>query len=152
MQMRGIVLLGVLLGAFGLAACAPPPPPPPTEVALTITGGADMNSGGRPAQVKVYYLTAQAGFASGDFFALFDSAAATLGADLLSDDQYLLAPGDVKTDAKTFPSPPTHIGVVAAFQNIDQPGWKTIQPLAPNAVNTVKVSVGSATVSVAVSQ
>jgi len=144
-------LAGVTVAAAALSACGAPPPPPPTDVALSIAGGGDMNSG-RPAQVKVYYLASKAAFEGGDFFALFDTPEATLGPDLVAVDSYLVQPGSAIADAKSFKQAPSHIGVIAAFQSVDQPGWKAVKPLAPNAVNTVAVSISGTLVSLAVSQ
>ncbi|MEM7059650.1 MAG: type VI secretion system lipoprotein TssJ [Pseudomonadota bacterium] len=129
-------LLALILVSLVASCAEPPPPPPPTTVALTVTGGADMNAGA-PAKVKVYYLNSTAKFKVSDFFALFDNAQATLGPDLMAVDEYLLAPGKVETDQKTFPTPPAAIGIVAAFKSVDQPGWRVSKPLAPNAENPV---------------
>ncbi|MDT8345224.1 MAG: type VI secretion system lipoprotein TssJ [Thermohalobaculum sp.] len=132
-----------LVLAASVAACAAPPPP--TTVALGITGGETMN-GGAPAKVKVYYLASTAKFEAGDFFALFDAPAATLGPDLVAVDEYLLAPGKAVEDSKSFPTPPAAVGVIAAFRDIGQPGWRVSKPLAPNAANDVAVSLDGQTV------
>lgn len=130
----------------GLTACAEPPPPP-TTVALGIVGGAGMN-GGAPAKVKVYYLASTAKFEASDFFAVFDTPEATLGADLVSVDEYLLAPGKEEKDAKSFPAPPVAIGVIAAFRNIGQPGWRAVAPLAPNTANPIVVTLAGDAVTI----
>lgn len=145
-------LTAAAVAAAALSACGSPPPPP-TDVALTVSGGAGMNNG-RPAQVKVYYLASKAAFDGGDFFALFDSPEATLGTDLVAVDSYLLQPGAVVTDAKSFKptQAPSHIGVIAAFQSVDQPGWKASEALAPKTANNAVASVAGMSVSLAVSQ
>ena len=55
-------------------------------------------------------------------------------------------------DVKSFKQAPSHIGVITAFQSVDQPGWKAVKPLKANALNTVAVSVSGTIVSLAVSQ
>ena len=137
------------VSALALGGCAepPPPPPPPTTLQLSVTGGADMN-GGNPAKVKVYYLRSTAKFNAADFFALFDQPEATLGPDLASVDEYLLAPGKSVTDAKTFDAAPVAIGVVAAFREIGQPGWRATGPITPNAENPVAVTLAGNTVGI----
>lgn len=127
------------------SSCAPEPPPPPTTVALSLTGGASMN-GGAPAKVKVYYLASTAKFKVTDFFALFEKPRETLGPDLIAVDEYLLAPGKLEQDAKTFPNPPAAIGIVAAFKSVDQPGWRISKPLVPNAENAVAATLDGMTV------
>ncbi|MEO0819404.1 MAG: type VI secretion system lipoprotein TssJ [Pseudomonadota bacterium] len=142
--------------AFGLASCGGgvelPPPTPPTGVNLTVTGTAALN-GGAPAKVKVYYLSSDAAFNSGDFFGLFDSPQATLGADLKSVDEYLLAPGESVTATKVFPpgSEPALMGVVAGFRSVDQPGWRALAPITANQMNTVTATAGDGTVSMSAS-
>jgi type VI secretion system protein VasD len=151
LRRRFLGLTGAAVAAAALSACGAPPPPPPTDVALSIAGGSDMNNA-RPAQVKVYYLASKAAFDGGDFFALFDTPEATLGTDLVNVDTYLLQPGSAVADAKSFKQAPSHVGVIVAFQSVDQPGWKAVKPLAPNTVNTVAASVSGTLVSLAVSQ
>ena len=151
MTMNRRLVLGALV-AGTLAACAPPPPPPPkppapTTVALAITGDADMN-GARPAQVKVYYLASTARFGSTDFFALFDTPEAALGADLLASDVYPIAPGRIVQDAKQFATPPAAIGIVAGFRDVGGPGWRAVAPLTPNAPNPVNVRLSGNTVTI----
>ena len=142
-----------LLGPFGsvLTACSAPPPPPPstlpTTVELSIAGGADMN-GGLPAKVKVYYLASTSRFSSADFFAVFGEPEATLGADLVSVEEYQLVPGATVADAKSFDTAPVAIGVVAAFREIGRPGWRAVGPLVPNAENPVEVTLAANTVAI----
>jgi type VI secretion system protein VasD len=134
-------LPGAIASLLLLAACAaPPPPPPPTSVNLSITGGSDMN-GGAPAQVKVYYLASPAGFGTGDFFALFDTPEATLGADLIAVDTFQLAPDRTVTNSREFTTNPTAVGVVAAFRAIDGATFKALRPLTPNTRNPVTVTL-----------
>lgn len=138
--------VALALAAVG-AACAAPPPPE-TNVALTLTGGADMN-GARPAKVKVYYLLAAATFGSADFFEVFEQPEVALGADLLGVEEFTIAPGRILTASKQFDVPLAAIGVVAAFQNIDGPGWRAIAPVVRHAANTITVSLAGDTVSAA---
>lgn len=136
-----------LLAALALVACAEGPPPP-TNVALTVTAAPDSN-GGAPVKVKVYYLASTAAFDGADFFSVFDNAAGTLGADLVSVDEYLLAPGASVSASKSFQVPVSHVGVAAGFRDIDQPGWRATAPLAPNAANPVAVTLQGSTARVA---
>lgn len=131
-------LLTTALAFKGLAGCTAQSPAP-TAVALSITGGADMN-GGAPAEVKVYYLADASAFRAADFFAVFETPEATLGDDLLSLSQFGLAPGRIVTDSQSFASPPAAIGVVAAFRDING-AFLATHPLVPNAPNPVQVTL-----------
>lgn len=139
MRVPGLAALAALLLAAGCAE-PPPPPPAPTTVALEIEGGADMN-GGAPARVKVYYLNSDAAFKNADFFALFDQPEATLGADLVAVDEYLLTPGGSESAAKSFDAAVPFIGAVAGLREIDRPGWKASAALTPRAPNPMTLTL-----------
>lgn len=131
---------------FLLAGCVSSGPAP-TTVDLAISGAANMN-GGAPAKVKVYYLASPATFRSSDFFSLFNSAQATLGTDLIAVDEFQLAPGRTKTDARSVAGTPVAVGVVAAFRDIDGARFKAVKRLTPNSENRVRVTISGTTVSV----
>lgn len=134
---RRLILSTLALGA--LSACASQGPAP-TNVALNITGAADMN-GGAPAQVKVYYLADANTFRTADFFAVFEAPEATLGNDLIATQTFGLAPGRTITDTQSFSTtPPAAIGVVAAFRDITG-GFSTSRTLVPSALNPVAITL-----------
>ncbi|MEP2639846.1 type VI secretion system lipoprotein TssJ [Roseobacter sp.] len=134
---RQLILSTLALGALG--ACASQGPTP-TDVALSITGAADMN-GGAPAQVKIYYLADARVFRAADFFALFEVPETTLGDDLIATQTFGLAPGRIITNTQSFATtPPAAIGVVAAFRDIDG-AFSATRTLMPNASNTVAITL-----------
>lgn len=122
-----------------LAACSTAPTVTPTSVGLTISGAPGMN-GGAPAQVKVFYLKDAGTFRASDFFALFDAPEATLGSDLVSVSEFQLAPGRTVTDSRSFAEAPAHIGIVAAFRDING-RFLAVRPLAPATLNPVSVTL-----------
>lgn len=134
-----------ILSLLALGACSSAPTIAPTTVQLGILGAPNMN-GGAPARVKVYYLTESATFQSSDFFALFDAPEATLGSDLVSVSEFQLAPGRSVTDAQSFATAPTSIGVVAAFRDIDG-RFLAVKPLVPATANPVQVTLSGNSVS-----
>lgn len=132
-----------------VGACAEAPAPPaPTTVALNVTTDPTAN-GGLPSRVQVYYLSSVASFQGGDYFTLADNAQATLGADLVSLDEYLMVAGTAQTDAKSFDQQVTHIGVVVGFREIATAAWRATMPLTPNAPNPVAITVSGNTVTIA---
>ena len=137
------------LALAGMLAACGPEAPKPTTVALSISAAEDAN-GGAPTRVKVYYLTGASVFRSEDFFALFDEPSATLGEDLVEVDQYLLAPGEGATDLKVFERAVPTVGVVAAFRDIDQPGWRAVTQLTPRGENATTVGLTGNTVTLEV--
>ncbi len=140
---RTIAVLAGLLTLFGCAASGPAP----TTVQLAIAGTANMN-GGAPAKVKVYYLASAGAFRTADFFTVFNSPQAALGADLIAVDEFQLAPGRTVNNTRSLPTAPAAIGVVAAFRDIDGAKFLDVRPLAVNAKNTVRVVVSGNSVSI----
>ena len=140
---RAMIALTGLLALVGCAASGPAP----TTVQLAIAGTADMN-GGAPAKVKVYYLAPAGAFRTSDFFSVFNNPQAALGADLISVDEFQLAPGRTVTNTRSFPVAPVAIGVVAAFRDINGSKFLDVRPLAANAANTVRVVVSGKSVSI----
>ncbi|NSX53690.1 type VI secretion system lipoprotein TssJ [Parasulfitobacter algicola] len=136
-----------ILALLALSACSSTQVPTPTTVQLGITGAANMN-GGAPAKIKVYYLNSPAIFRSSDFFAVFNAAEETLGADLVTVDEFQLAPGRTVTDTASFNTAPAAIGVVAAFRDIDGANFLAVKPLIPNTANPVQITVTGNTVTI----
>lgn len=133
--------------ALGLVACAPEAPGP-TTVSLNIVADASAN-GGAPTKVSVYYLSSSASFESGDYFQLTDDAQAALGADLVSNTEYFVSPGETQQGSESFTAPtPNFIGVVAGFRDVNSPGFKAVAPLTPNAPNAVNVAITGSTVTI----
>ncbi len=133
-------LIAAALAHLTLAACAGPAAgPASTDVALSITGAADMN-GGAPAQVKIYYLSDTNQFSSADFFTVFDAPEATLGDALMKVQTFGLAPGRTVTDAQSFAQAPDAVGVVAAFRDINGQ-FLAVKPLVPGVPNPVTVTL-----------
>jgi type VI secretion system protein VasD len=136
-----------------LAGCAPPPPPPPpTVVQLTMTASQDDNptaSGqGAPVQVVVYQLASPSSFNGAEFFQLFNQDQATLGADMLKKDTFILAPGQTKTATLTPMEPVKVLGVFAAYQNYQTVVWRGTVPIPPHQTTAVTVTAGQPGISV----
>ncbi|MCD2184676.1 type VI secretion system lipoprotein TssJ [Rhizobium sp. GN54] len=136
---RSIFALAGFLALFGCAATGPAA----TTVQLSIAGTNDMN-GGAPAKVKVYYLTSSGTFRTSDFFTVFNSPQAALGADLIAVDEFQLAPGRTVNNTRSFPTAPAAIGVVAAFRDIDGAKFLDVRPFTDN----VRIVVSGKSVSI----
>lgn len=144
-------LAGGLLAA--VAACgSPPPPPPPTVVAIKLKAAADANAtpagAGAPVVVRIYQLASAAAFEGAEFFRLYNSDAATLGADLVKKDEYLLAPGESR-EVTLSPSEQTHtIGVFAAYRDFQQATWRAVTPVPPHKTTNLAITAGAKAVTV----
>ena len=140
---------------LGIAACAapPPPPPPPTVVELKMSTTADVNptatGQGAPVNVRIYQLASPAGFEKAEFYRLFSQDTATLGADIVKKDEYLLAPGSSRSVTLNPNSTVHAVGVFAAFRDFQKVTWRGVADVPPNKTTIVTVTANASGVSVA---
>jgi type VI secretion system protein VasD len=141
--MRRAVSMILLLLA---ASCSqpPPPPPPPTIVKVQVSATADANATaqgqGAPVTIRVYQLASKSAFEGAEFYRIFNGDAATLGADLVKKDEFLLAPGSSKSITLT-PADNVHaIGVFAAYRDFQNVTWRADADIPAKQTTTVTVS------------
>lgn len=155
MSRSQLALAGPLAAALALAACAKAPPKPPdaamtiaadaeakVKAPMTISASADANpdATGRPSPVvvRVYQLRAEAAFKAAEFFALFDDEQKVLGPELISRDEFVLAPSERRTIDVAVSGQTRYVGAIAAFRDIRNAQWRTLVP-APRKGLTVSV-------------
>lgn len=137
----------VLVSVLCLAACAAKPPPPPvvTTVSLSVTAGADANPDARkrasPVTVRVYALKSAAPFESADFFSLYEKDVATLGADMVQREEFLLRPGEVKSMELKLGAEAKTLAVMAAFRDLEHARWRQVHILDIGKPVEVNVSL-----------
>src|ERR1700730_16233727 len=93
---RRLILL-VAGGAALLGGCASKPPKPaPTHAELIVSADVNPDASGRasPVVVRVYQLRNDGEFNSAAFFGVYEKEKETLGASLVSREEYVLAPGE----------------------------------------------------------
>jgi type VI secretion system protein VasD len=118
----------LLVTGVCLISCSGPPKVIPVKVSLTFMASQDVNPNAEnrpsPVVVRMYQLKDDAAFKGADYFALFDKEQATLGAALVSREEYELLPGEHRTlDLQL--SPDAHfLGVVAAYRDIRNAAWR----------------------------
>jgi type VI secretion system protein VasD len=131
-SVRRISGLAIMGAAFLMAACASGPP---EDVMLkgSMEAVATVNPDGQgrpsPLVIKIYQLKSNDKFELADFFALFDQAEATLGADLLAVEDVMMKPGEIRPYEGAFDPSTRFIGVVAAYRDINQAKWKDVVPM-----------------------
>jgi len=123
------------------SACGKAPPPaalPPitiaapaeskTKSAMTLAASADTNpdANGRPSPVvvRVYQLKTDAAFKGAEFFALYDDDQKVLGQELISRDEFVLAPSEKKTIDVAVSRDTRFVGALAAFRDIRNAQWR----------------------------
>lgn len=155
--MRVKVALAAVLIMTGCGKGVPPPiviapPPKPAPAALTIAASADANpdATGRPSPVvvRVYQLKGDAAFSGAEFFPLFDDDQKVLGAELISRDEYVLAPSEQRIVEVAVSDDARFVGAIAAFRDIRNAEWRVLVPAARNGMMTVAVERARVVVSV----
>jgi type VI secretion system protein VasD len=149
----------LLLAALACVSCGKTPPPEapkPPDAAMTIAADAESklkapmtisaasdanpDANGRPSPIviRVYQLRADTAFNAADFFALFDDDQKTLGAELISRDEFTVAPADSRTIDVVVSGQTRFVGAIAAFRDIRNSQWRMLVP-APRKGLTVAV-------------
>jgi len=109
---------------------------------MTMAASADVNPdpSGRPSPivVRVYQLRTDAAFSNAEFFALFDDEQKVLGQELISRDEFMLAPAEKRTLDVALSGETRFVGVVAAFRDIRNAQWRSVLP-APRGGLTVSI-------------
>ena len=96
----------------------------------------------------MYELKATALFESTDFVTLFEKDQAALGPELLSREEFVLRPDDVKAINKTLSPDARFIGVVAGFRDLDRARWRVSAPIVANKQNTMKIRIDDVNVTI----
>jgi type VI secretion system protein VasD len=140
-RLRAAWIASVALVVLALVACgrkAPAPiviePPKPAPAAFTIAASPDTNpdNTGRPSPVvvRIYQLKGDAAFNGADFFPLFDDDRKVLGPELISREEYVVAPSEKRTIEVAVSDDARFVGAVAAFRDIRNSQWRVLMPAA----------------------
>ncbi len=136
-----------------LAYCAPPPPPPPTVVNAQVAAAADVNATpdgrGAPLQIRVYQLGGKATFESAEFFRIYNADAATLGADLVKKEEFVLPPGGSKALTISPPDTVKAIAVFGAYRDFPNVVWRATADVAPHKTVTLAITADKAGIKIA---
>ena len=110
---------------------------------MTIAASADANPDGTgrpsPVVVRVYQLRTDAAFTSADFFALYDDDQKVLGQELISRDEFTLAPSESRVIDVAVSGDTRFVGAIAAFRDIRNAQWRAAVAAVPQKAMTVAV-------------
>jgi type VI secretion system protein VasD len=124
----------------------------PPEVVITINAAADINPdiSGRPSPivVRIYSLKSDNTFNNADFFAIYEKDSAVLGDTMTSREELEISPGDSIELEKEFDLKTTHVGVVAAYRDLDNAVWRGSIETPLNETTYIDVELGRLTLSV----
>jgi len=106
-----------------------------TQLDLSIEAAAGLNPDakgrGAPILLRIYELRSDVLFQEADYFSLQNADRATLGADLLAVDQFILRPGETRSIRRKSHPEATAIGVFAGYQDLPNATWRSVYKMAP---------------------
>jgi type VI secretion system protein VasD len=126
---KNTLVVALSLCALALGACASKPPKPvPARAQLIASADANPDSSGRasPVVVRVFQLKEDGEFATADYFALYDKEKETLGASLLSREEYVLVPGERRSLELELKTEARFLGAIAAFRDVRSARWRAL--------------------------
>ena len=131
------------VGLLALAGCASNPTPTRVEAVVQTAPVINPAKGVKtaPVVVRVYALSAPSPFDSSDFFSLYESDRQVLGDTLLYREERQLNPGDEWPLDIRLPANAKYLGVIAAFQEIDQAQWRSLVPIRPKKRTRVTIRI-----------
>ncbi|WP_417520736.1 type VI secretion system lipoprotein TssJ [Marinobacter sp.] len=137
----------VLVAAIALTGCvvANTIVTPYTDLHFASHGNINPDASGRssPLVVRVYELKSADKFKDAGFFEIYDDAEALLGEDLLSDVEIIIRPARGHVHEMRLHKDTTHIGIVAAFRDIENAEWKLTLAADPRGYDNRRISIDS---------
>lgn len=143
-----------LAAAVAVLGCASAPKP--TKVSGSIEASAQINPSvskrPSPLLLRVYELKSATAFNAADFMSLYQRDQAELAAELVSKEEFTLAPGETRPWAKTLSPDTRFIGVMAAFRDLERSRWRSIVPIAPGQKQQIVIRADALSVTATVSR
>jgi len=148
---RAFIALALLVAcALVIGACAAKPAKPvPARAQIMASSDVNPDASGRPSPivVRVFQLRNDGEFSAADFFALYDKEKETLGASLISREEYVLDPGETRSFELPLNAEARFIGAVAAFRDYRSARWRALTP-APEKTLTDLLKKDGVTLSI----
>jgi type VI secretion system protein VasD len=117
----------------------------PATLAATVTASAQVNPDARrrpsPVVVRVFELKAPTLFEQSDFVSLFERDQATLAAEMVSREEFVLRPGEKRPLNKPLAPDTKFIGVMASFRELERARWRAVVPVVANKKNVITIEL-----------
>ena len=121
-------------------------------IALHFNAAPGLNPGatGEPApvRVRIYELKNSATFLRSDYFALAERAQATLGADLVDQDEVLIQPGQQLHIERDLNPATRQVGLVVGYREIDQARWRGVLSVSSRQTTPLRIDLDTRAVNV----
>lgn len=137
---RRLVLL--LAASAALAAgCASQPAPTMLAGSVVASAGLNPSVSGRPSPLllRLYELKSDTAFKQADFMSLYQSDQAALGAEMVAREEIMLQPGQTHPLARALDAQTRHLGVVAAYRDLERAVWRATVAVQPGRANRLTI-------------
>ncbi|WP_367373647.1 type VI secretion system lipoprotein TssJ [Pseudomonas lini] len=113
------------------------------ELHFHAIAGLNPGATGQPApvRVRIFELKNAATFGRSDYFALAERAQATLGTDLIDQDEVLIQPGQQLSLQRDLDPATRHIGVLVGYRELDQSLWRAVMNVPPRQYTEYQISL-----------
>lgn len=140
----------VVMISLSLGGCASPPQPTKINAQVSATKDVNMNRAGKPSPIflRFYELKSDALFSAATFDQLYEGAQALLGENLQGSQELFLAPDESKTVSREFKPGSKFLGVLAAYQDIENATWRAVMPVAEHETRDLAITVGRSEVTI----
>ena len=145
------VLLGLLLAALN-SGCSKDAmdnadaTQGPTTVVLQLQAGDDLNPTtdgySAPVRVRVLELRSAAAFSRTDYFSLAERAAASLGNELVAEDEWLVHPGQTRELTRVLDPATRHLGLLVGYREIDRAQWRLVLEPKQGTLSHYRIDLG----------
>lgn len=117
----------------------------PTKIQVDFTAGNGVNPNSKgqasPVVVRVYALQQTDSFTGAQFWDLYLQDQNTLGAAMVSKNEFELTPGEQKQFVREVEKTTKFIGVMAAFRDIENAQWQATSTVEAEETNEYEVSL-----------
>ncbi len=146
--------LSLLLGGCSSPVVTAFTGPKITSLKGTVAAGADLNPSinqrPSPLLVRLYELRAATAFNKADFVALYQSEQATLAAEMVAREEWVLQPGENRPWQRQLNEQTRFVAVFAAFRDVERAVWRAIAPVEPGRAQQVQIRAERLAVSIRV--
>ncbi|OEE75057.1 type VI secretion system lipoprotein TssJ [Vibrio genomosp. F6] len=126
-----------------LSGCSSQPDPTLIDLKLAASSNLNPDQVGRPSPmvVKLIELNAATTFENAGFFQLYNSASSTLGPDLVAEEEVIMRPGETKDLKLRINDGSKYIGVIGAYQQLDDSQWKFLHTVEIEDRQSVELAI-----------
>ncbi|MBL4829776.1 MAG: type VI secretion system lipoprotein TssJ [Aliivibrio sp.] len=126
-----------------LSGCSNQPDPTLMDLKLAASSNLNPDQIGRPSPmvVKLIELNTPTAFENAGFFQLYNNAIATLGPDLIAEEEIIMRPGETKNFKFHIKDGSKYVGIIGAYQQLDDSQWKFLYSVELEEQQSIELAV-----------